>query len=136
MIKETVAKLFALGLLTLPSASWGQTSAGEIERCQVIAQEMMDYDDNTRLVFERFCETLFLAAPSNSPPAEAPSGPPKAALPGGESEYFVKCVVDGDPDYIGFRLVTRSQCDEMRGEAAQAGNASAARDFSPKTTAD
>ena len=35
-----------------------------------------------------------------------------------QPDYFVKCRVEGDPEWIGFRLVTRRQCEAARGTAA------------------
>lgn len=117
-----------------------------IERCRVIAQEMTDYNDNTRLVFEQFCEMLH-ASPPPAATALAPQTDNPPQMPTVDeldpSAYFVKCVVKNDPDWIGFRLVTRQQCDAMLGDeyrreqAFQSNkppqnNQVKVRDFSPK----
>lgn len=114
--------LLGIGSITMgPKLASAQISGipDTIERCRVIAQELTDYDDNTRLVFEQFCELMHNEAVPAPSVATENAGPP---------DYFVKCVVAGDPDWIGFRLVTRQQCDAMRGaELAQK-----QRGFGPK----
>ena len=102
------ARLAAAVLLGMPALAAAQTP-GIIERCRVIAQEVTDYNDETRLLLERFCELLEVPGP----PAAAAAAPPADV---GAPDYFVKCVVADDPDWIGFRLVTRQQCIAMRGE--------------------
>ena len=102
--------------LTSPELALAQTP-DSIERCRVIAQEMTDYKDDTVLLFERFCEALHVhAAPpavaQTQPPAISDSDPIEIETAAG---YFVKCVVENDPQWIGFRLVTRDQCEEMQG---------------------
>lgn len=112
----------------LSSGAWAQSQVPDvptsIERCRIAVQEMEDFEDNMRLMFETFCEYLHEPAP-DSATAAAPAA--NAAAAQDPPAYFVKCVVDGDPDWIEFRLVTRKQCDEMQGHAQQA-----KRDFSPK----
>ena len=101
------ASLAAALLLGMPALAVAQTP-GIIERCLVIAHEVTDYNDDTRLLLERFCELLEVP----SPPAATAAAPPADV---GAPDYFVKCVVADDPDWIGFRLVTRQQCIAMRG---------------------
>ncbi|MCB2054182.1 MAG: hypothetical protein KDE35_08085 [Geminicoccaceae bacterium] len=74
------------------------------ERCEVLASELaITLQDQILLV--GFCEALGI---------EEDPGPARSPLDGDDA-YFVKCEVASDPEWIGFRLITRKQCDALEG---------------------
>ena len=75
------------------------------ERCEVLADELAVSDSDYRMLVT-FCEALGIEEGRNNLASAGDNEMP---------DYFVKCEVAGDPEWIGFRLVTRSQCEEAQG---------------------
>ncbi|MEZ5826759.1 MAG: hypothetical protein R3C97_19170 [Geminicoccaceae bacterium] len=84
--------------------------AGELPpaslRCEVLAEDVATSTEEFRLLVD-FCEALGIEEDGSvSSSAERQDDAP---------DYFVRCEVEGDPEWIGFRLVTRRQCEAARG---------------------
>ena len=94
----------AAGPTTTPDAMADEPFPPASARCEILADEIADTDEDFRILVE-FCEALGIEE-NDQIALDGLREPP---------DYFVKCEVTGDPDWIGFRLVTRSQCDQAHG---------------------
>ena len=92
-------------------------------RCEALASGMTSSERDFRLLLD-FCQRLeirpqgYVAYPGYGYPVDPVLEYGRPAASSGQ-DYFVKCAVGTDPEWIEFRLVTRSQCEAAQGTPRQ-----------------
>ena len=115
------ALIVAALIVAIPATATADTLPPASLRCETLAGDVAVTPGEFRLLVE-FCEALGIEedryGPQDNWPQDNRQGDHAASADDRQPDYFVKCRVEGDPEWIGFRLVTRRQCEAARGTAA------------------
>ncbi|MCB2012001.1 MAG: hypothetical protein KDF64_15645 [Geminicoccaceae bacterium] len=103
-------------VVAIPAIAPADTLPPASLRCETLAGDVAVTPGEFRLLVE-FCEALGIEEDQYGP-ANNGQEDHAASADDRQPDYFVKCRVEGDPEWIGFRLVTRRQCEAARGTAA------------------
>ncbi|MEZ5846773.1 MAG: hypothetical protein R3C70_08490 [Geminicoccaceae bacterium] len=103
-------------VVAIPAVAPADTLPPASLRCETLAGDVAVTPGEFRLLVE-FCEALGIEEDRYGPQDNRQEDH-AASVDDRQPDYFVKCRVEGDPEWIGFRLVTRTQCEAARGTAA------------------